>query len=515
MTTSAPLTQTTPEPPKGTSAQTWVLLAITFVVGAVVVSAAGTHTSLMLVLVPMLVTVAMLSPKSLLLMLTIWMAELGLTRRLIPGGTSATFSGDPLLIVGPAVIIFLFVVAANRGALQRRTPLAKWVLAFSGVCILEALNPSQGGLTVGLGGLLFVLVPMLVFWIGRQFLDAREAIRIVRVVAWLGLFSAIYGLYQEFSHFPSWDQRWIQSSGYTSLNIGSDVTRAFGSASSAQEYAAFLGLSLVAWLVLLKGAKRYMIIVNLAAIGTIGYALFYEAQRTALVLTVIGMAIVISARFKVKPVGMLVTGVVAVALLVTFAGRIDTSSSCATGDTKCQATARNGVLAHPLGSQSTLSGHLTETRKGIDFGISHPLGNGVGSITLAAGRFNSARSARGTEFDPGNAGAGFGWVGLVMYPVILLLGLRTAYRIAIRRNDTLGLFALGAVSVDLFQWLNGDLYSVTWLVWLFLGWADARERDHLFNLEEEVVEAVPAPVVQHAAGRFAQLPEQRRRTTWA
>jgi hypothetical protein len=46
------------------------------------------------------------------------------------------------------------------------------------------------------------------------------------------------------------------------------------------------------------------------------------------------------------------------------------------------------------------------------------------------------------------------------------------YRLAVRRRDTLALAALGLLVVMLFQWLNGDLYSVAWLVWLSLGWVD-------------------------------------------
>ena len=56
--------------------------------------------------------------------------------------------------------------------------------------------------------------------------------------------------------------------------------------------------------------------------------------------------------------------------------------------------------------------------------------------------------------------------------VIVVQGLLCTYRLAARRRDTLALAALGLLVVMLFQWLNGDLYSVAWLVWLSLGWVD-------------------------------------------
>ena len=72
----------------------------------------------------------------------------------------------------------------------------------------------------------------------------------------LSLFAAIYGLIQQFHGLPSWDQAWVTTKGYSALNLGSNVIRAFGSFSSAEEYAAFLSLGLVAWLALSGKATR-------------------------------------------------------------------------------------------------------------------------------------------------------------------------------------------------------------------------------------------------------------------
>jgi len=467
---------------------------VTAVVGGIVVSAAGTHTALMLILVPMLVTVALLSPKSLLVLLVVWMTLLGLLRRLIPGGHSAVFSGDPMLIVGPACIFFLFVVAMNRGAFHRRSALATTVLCFNVVCVLEAFNPAQGGTTVGLGGLLFVLVPMLMFWVGRVLLDDVDARRIIWVVAVLSVASAAYGLYQEFNHFPSWDARWIASSGYTALNVGNGVVRAFGASSSAQEYATFLGLGVVAWLSLRRGASRFRGLLALCAAGFLAYAIYYEAQRTLLFLGVLAVGVMFAARLRLRPFGVFLVAVLAIVGVVTFAHQLGGSSSCPPNDAACTLANRANTAGDPLGQQSSLSGHISETRQGIKAGYQHPLGRGTGSTTLAASRFNSSsRASRGTEFDPGNAGTAFGIFGLVLYPMTLILGLRAGYRVAVRRNDTIGLFALGAMTVDLLQWLNGDLYSVTWLVWLFIGWAD------LQNQAIDLAETAPSPVLEPLA----------------
>ena len=494
MTSSFPAS-TGGEPPKsGSTRQLWLVVVVTGVIGSIFAAAAGTHIALMAVLIPILLTIAMLSPKSLLLLLTIWMAELGLIRRVLPGGQSSTFSGDPLLIIGPAILFFLIVVVGNRGAFRARGSLAKTVLAFNIWSIFEALNPAQGGITVGLGGLLFVLVPMMAFWIGRSLVDDVEALAIIKLIAWLGVLAAAYGTYQTFSHFPSWDAAWIESAGYTALNVGGGVVRAFGMSASAQEYAAFLGLSIIAWLAISLRSAGFMRFVAIGAIGLESYALYYEAQRTILFLSVFAVGVTVAARFKIRPLGVAVCGVLAMFALVFFAGKFTSGGTavCHEGDQACVLSQRANTVANPTGEGSSLSGHLAETRKGMASAFKRPLGYGVGAATLAAGKFNTQRAARGTEFDPGNAGTSLGIVGLLLYPTMVILAFRAAYRVAMRRRDLISLFCLGAMSVDLMQWMNGDLYSVTWLVWLFIGWAEAqsmksdRELDDVGTLTNRV-----------------------------
>jgi hypothetical protein len=66
----------------------------------------------------------------------------------------------------------------------------------------------------------------------------------------------------------------------------------------------------------------------------------------------------------------------------------------------------------------------------------------------------------------------FGILGVILYFMITISGIGTAYRASGRRHDSTGLFVIGATTVTLLQWFNGDLYSTTWLVWLTLGFAD-------------------------------------------
>jgi hypothetical protein len=139
-------------------------------------------------------------------------------------------------------------------------------------------------------------------------------------------------------------------------------------------------------------------------------------------------------------------------------------------------------IANPTGQQSTLPGHLSREESGIASGFTEPIGHGTGSITLAASNLGNA-ALLGTEFDPGNAAVAFGFVGLLIYLIVLARGLGTVYRLAMHRRDPLSIAVLGIAGATLFQWLNGDLYSVAWLFWLTLGWADCQELETLMNAD--------------------------------
>jgi hypothetical protein len=51
-------------------------------------------------------------------------------------------------------------------------------------------------------------------------------------------------------------------------------------------------------------------------------------------------------------------------------------------------------------------------------------------------------------------------------------GFGQAYRLALRRRDTLAFISLAVVTLTFLQWLNGGQYSIAFLLWLTLGWID-------------------------------------------
>jgi hypothetical protein len=382
--------------------------------------------------------------------------------------------GDPLLLVGPAIMTVLTVIAFQRGAFRARTRLANAVLVLTLLVVVEAVNPMQGGPLVGIGGWLFLLVPILAFWVGRSLVDDQLLQRLFIVIAGLAVGAVIYGLFQQDRGLPSWDQAWVNSFGYAALHVGTAI-RAFGTFSAAAEYASFLGIGVV---ICAAGLTRRSTVPALVFVGgLLAYGLFYDSSRGILVLTVAALAIMWAARRGFQPVPALCTGIVGVFLLLALAGHLSPTESTPTTAQVALVQHQLQGLANPLNSKdSTLSGHFSETLNGLKSTIANPLGHGTGAVTLAATRYGG--SAQATEVDPSNMGVALGLPGLITYLVVGSVGLWTAYRVAAERRAWWALAGLGILVVTLLQWTNGGQYAVAWLPWLILGWADQVSGQH-------------------------------------
>jgi hypothetical protein len=449
-----------------------LLTALAATVVCLLVGASLSHPDLVRVAVTvpvafMLVGAATTSPQLALYGLIAWLAALGLVRRLLTTLGSAGPLGDPLLLVGPALLFVLFLIAIERGAFRKQTRLSRAVFGLTVVLALSATNPLQGGLTVGLGGALLVIVPMLGFWIGRSLLDEDAIGVLVRVLGTLAVLTAIYGLIQTYYGMPSWDQRWITQSGYVALKVNGTI-RAFGTASSSAEYATLLGAGILAWRAVARRPSRLP--AATAAIALLATAVWLDSSRGIVVLTLAALWLVFAASRRISIGRALLIGALLLAILPT-AVRAVTSSP--TGRTGTSALVKHQIegLTEPFGRHSTLGIHVEEVVNGIEEAFANPLGRGVGATTIAASKFEG--TSAGTEADPGNAPVAAGFIGLILYLLVSAYGLTASYRVARSRRTLPALAALGILVVTFLQWLNGGQYAIVVLPWLFLGWVDA------------------------------------------
>jgi hypothetical protein len=405
------------------------------------------------------------SPRMTLYCLLVWLTGLGCLRRLV-SGVSVAGSVDLLLVVGASAVAWLAIAAAERGAFGRRTRLSHAVLALTVLAFLEAFNPLQGSLLGGLSGLLFVLVPLLAFWAGRAFCDDRTLTIVVWLVALMAPLVALYGHFQTFQGFPSWDEAWVKESGYTALNVGG-VIRPFGTFSSASEYVTFLAIGMIVWLSF--GLRRSRLLVTALALTIVVPAMFLVSTRGTIFLSAAAIGLVAAARLRLSVWKAAAIAVVIVVGVPQLVGMVAPSAG---------GGGQSALIAHQLEGlsdpfdedSSTLTLHLSMVGDGLSQALSHPLGQGIGKVTIAGAKFGG--ESTNTEADPSNAAVSMGVVGLAAYGVVLTVGLWRAYKRAVERRDGLAFAALGVLVVTFLQWLNGGQYAVALLPWLVLGWLD-------------------------------------------
>jgi hypothetical protein len=441
-------------------------LAFAAGVGALLVRPGGLRLVTAALALTVVVIIGVTFPKQLLFGLFIWLAALGLVRRLV-SGSAGSGRLDPLLLVGACAILVLVVAAARQGVFRGKSALAKGVGLLVVLFALGALNPYQGGIATGAAGLFVIVVPILSFWVGKAFCDDRTLSGLLKLIAVLALGTGIYGLVQTLSHFPSWDQAWIDKAGYSALNVGG-VIRPFGTFSSAQEYGMFLGIGLACWLGF--GLRKRWLPVTAAALAALGVATFYQSSRSLLLNVLLALGLAAAARKRLRPAAAGLLGLAFVAALFGVVSAIGPSSPSTSTSSALAAHQIQG-LSDPLNPQnSTLLAHLSISGQGLRSALSHPLGVGTGSISMAAGKFGG--TGVGTEVDPSNAAVALGIPGLVVFLSVLFLALSKAYRTASARRDALSIVVMCVLVVTLFQWLNGGLYAVAPLPWLALGWLD-------------------------------------------
>jgi hypothetical protein len=398
---------------------------------------------------------------------------LALIRRLLIHDAGWT-STDPLLLVAPvvagALVYRLFAVERRPLAPDR---FSKLVVALAILTLLQTLNPLGTSLRINAVALLFAGAPLLWFFIGRELAEERTILRLGIWVVLSGSLIALYGLRQTNLGLPSWDQQWLSvvhhAGSYVSLKVG-EVDRAFGTFSSATEYAQYLGAAFMAALAFAFHRRHWAAL----ALPLLAAALFLASNRTTLVLALVATVVMVSFRFIRRPAWATTTALL-IALLV--AGTFQFVAPRLQQEAR---TSRSDLVQHQLGGvsdplnsqQSTLVVHATKVRDGVVRGFHQPLGQGIGITSLAG---YSESNSYTTEIDVSNAFVSLGLFGGVLYLVVIVTAFSETARLYWNRRAIAPLLILSALIVSLGQWLNGGHYAVSAIIWFLLGWV-ASER---------------------------------------
>lgn len=444
------------------------LLSVAVALGAATTANALVQFGLATSAVVLLAVGCFFAPRHVVVGLILWLAGIGTVRRLLLG-SGAAGDQDPLLLVAPATVGLLVVVAAGNGAFRHRTPLANGVMALSGIVLLSPFNPLHGGLAVGLAGLLFVLVPLLWFWVGRALVNERLLCRLLTVLSALAVAAAVYGLFQAYRGFPPWDNTWIDAKGYAALRVAGSL-RQFASFASTAEYVGVLAIGIV--LSFLRIKRGSAAVVAPAILALLGWATVVASVRGVLVVLPVTLGVLVATRRGAGTTKIAAAGLTGLVVLGLVVASLDSGS---VGGARTSALLARQVegLADPLNpAVSTLPVHVELLLGGLGEAVRNPIGQGLGVVTRAGAVFGSG--TENTEVDPSNVAVALGLPGILVYCFVVVLGLRLAFRTARSRRDYLSLAALGILLVTFFQWLNGGAYLVAPLPWLVLGWLDRR-----------------------------------------
>jgi hypothetical protein len=404
-------------------------------------------------------------PTLVMYLLLIYLPFLGFIRRvLIP--MAGWNSMDPFVIVGPAMIIFLatkwlYDTYLRREPIENDSRLFKLVRFMLVIDLLQVVNPLQGSLMTGVAGIMFYIAPICYMILARRHLDERKMRIITGTVFAIGVIISIYGYKQFFFGYSSFENMWVELSGYTALKVYS-ITRPISTFTSASEYAHYLGVTaVIGWVYFLK--SRFLNkLFALAGVMLIYSALFIASARGIIFTATAAMTVISIMSVKSMFQKVVITLAACAALGGLFVGisKLNTDNDLIYHSVV--------GLTDPLGEESTTVGHWHLMIEGFRKGITNPLGHGLGSTTIAAGKFSG--NAVSSEVDLSNKFLATGLLGGGAFLLILLRTMGLAFKHA--RRSTTHLIILGVLLAEGGQWLNGGHYSLVGLIWIMIGYLD-------------------------------------------
>lgn len=468
-------------------------VALVMLASAIAIFAGGDAQRVLLtaVLTMMMYAVISFSPIVGFPMMVTYLAFVGIFRRYaIPLFGYTTM--DPLLLVGPSVVGIFFANKLIARALPHDTTLSKGMIAILVIMAIQAMNPIQGGVAIGLSGVLFFMMPMLWYYCGRDFGTPKVNEAVLRSVLALAVLGAAYGMYQQFYGLSAVEQQWIAlTNNDKGQYISNGVMRVFSIFSSFAEYVKFTCLGLVVGVALAIKRNKFALFPCLFLLG----ALALSSSRGGLLTGIFGCVVIWAVQGKTYaswiPRIALALAVGGAALYFGLSQVKDTGKFVEndTAETLLEHQAR-GILNPFDQKKSTGGSHVMQFFQAIQWSFESPLGLGLGATTVGASKFGGG--VAGVESDIGNmfisAGfiGGFIFMGFVGY---------VCWRLALswyKRRDYVSLAALGLLISSLGMWTGIAQYATTMLCWFLIGAIDRMDAAEMAAKQEAKVSPATA-----------------------
>lgn len=456
------------------------IIGSSYILGRFALNPGMTRLLLFTVFFLIAMSLSLRNPIFVLYSLLLYLPLMGFFRRLlIP---YAGWSGfDPLVVLAPSVVLLLgsywvYKTYVGREPIEADTRIFKLLRILLLLSFLQVFNPLQGSLMVGLGGMIFYIVPLTWMLMGRLYVNERWIKRIFATIVVMGVISLLYSLKQVHLGFFSFEEAWIEISGYAALMVGQN-SRGFSFFTSAAEYAQYILLGgVICWVALLKAKAQWKVVAALL-LPLFSYALMMTGSRTPVIMFILALAIITVVNARTNKTRILITGLVAVAVIIAYQYIINIDA----GENELIARQVNG-LANPMDEEhSTLGLHWEYFSSGMRNGLTNPIGSGLGSTTLAGMKFSDGSS--NSEVDISNMFTSTGLFGGILYMMIVFHVMRLAYRHC--RHNSVNLCVFGILLATLGTWLIGGNYTTVAIVWLCIGYLDRQSARESSAAREE------------------------------
>ncbi len=381
---------------------------------------------------------------------------------------------DPLLLVGPA---FSFVIALPLLLRVRLTDsISKAVFALMVVMTLEIFNPRQGPIAVGLAGAIFYLLPLFWFWIGRRY-GTNELLSAIlyKVVIPLGLLAAVFGYIQTYIGFFPWESAWVtEVSSHYNLHLAQGVIRSFGFSVNGLEFMSLLMVSLTAASAALFAGRRQFIV----CLPILAGALFLASSRGALIKCLFAVAVTWALSsaggraWKTRLILALAFGFGAAVFSLSHLSVSAPKSGEQTSAAGAAAQHQLLGLKDPLNSKYSTAGlHAHYISLAIITGFKYPIGNGLGSTTLGAGKFggDEGDASGSSEVDMSDTFLSLGVIGGTLYLATVIIIVKQAIRFGRTADRSVGLPTLGILAALGGAWIAQGQYAIGPLAWFLIG----------------------------------------------
>jgi hypothetical protein len=407
-------------------------------------------------------------------LMLLFLCVLGLIRRQVAQLVGYA-EQDPILLVGPAYAFFITAwhLFQTRLVLDRKS--ARLAAILAGIMVLQVFNPFQGGILIGLAGVLFYLVPLVWYFLGFGFRSPGLLTAVINTMMIVCVVSALYGLKQVYFGYSEAELVWQRFTGFA-VEVSQKVQRPYSFFSSPAEFTHVLTIGFVLFFCQLLAGKRFAVV----PLAVLGMTTVLSGQRGA-VVSLMGTSVLLwviqSRQWQIWGVRLLM----ALAVLMLVGGwTITRLQTFQLSDSSSELVGHQiEGLTDPLGKKSTLGIHLNLVQEGMLRGITNPIGYGLGATSHTSRLTDSKDKSDlySAEFDVADMFVSLGVVGGVTYVLFLFQCIRKSLFSWTRNRDFEGLCILGCILVSLGQIAYGGQYFCAMFFWLALGAFDATRAD--------------------------------------